>query len=179
MDAFPSLEQRFGPCYYSRARKVPRVTLVLMICSTVLGCGASRQPSGPDPALADTLKRVIETAYDFTRPGIVQRMSALYPDTGRVISASGGQIITTADSVRKGIAAFWQNVGHNMQNPKWQWDSVYVDRLGQDVAVMTAKWSIPHIAPNNQPHVITGAWTAVFRRINGQWKIVQEHLSSG
>jgi ketosteroid isomerase-like protein len=153
--------------------------VVSAISLVVPGCDASRHPPGPDPALADTLKNLIASAYDFTRPGTVERMSALYPDTGRVISTSGGQITTTPDSLRKGIAAFWMNVGTNMQNPRWQWDSVYVDRLGPDAAVMTGRWTIPHIAPNNQPHVIGGAWTAVFRRINGQWKIVQEHLSSG
>ena len=104
-------------------------------------------------------------------------MNALYPDTGRVISASGGQIIATADSLRAGIASFWQNVGRNMRDPKWVWGNVFVDRLGDDAAVLTATWSIPHIAPTGQPHVIRGAWTAVFRRISGKWMIVVEHLS--
>jgi hypothetical protein len=144
------------------------------------GCsrpGARVAAVGPDVALTDTLKQLIANAYDFQKPGVVQRMSALYPASGRVISASGGQIITTADSVRKGIGTFWQNVGQNMRNPHFQWNSVYVERLSPDAAVLTGTWSIPHIAPNNQPHVISGAWTAVFRRIGGQWKIIQEHLS--
>jgi ketosteroid isomerase-like protein len=145
--------------------------------SAALACGGGSHPPGPDAALADTLEQLITTAYDFKRPGVVTRMSALYPDTGAVISASGGQISTSPDSLRKGIAAFWQNVGRNMRDPTWQWDSVYVDRLGRDAAVMTATWSIPHIAPNHQPHVLRGAWTAVFRRMNGRWKIVHEHLS--
>jgi ketosteroid isomerase-like protein len=178
MDTFHSLKQRSDPCYHPRVRKVRRPLLVAASLLILGGCGGPRQPSGPDSALADTLKGLIGNAYDFTRPGIVERMNALYPDTGRVISASGGQIISSPDSVRKGIATFWTDVGQNMQNPRWQWDSVYVDRLGPDAAVMTARWSIPHVAPNNQPHVITGTWTAVFRRISGQWKIVQEHLSS-
>jgi len=104
-------------------------------------------------------------------------MTSLYPDTGRVISASGGQLITTADSVRGGIREFWNDVGKNMRDARWQWNSVYVYRLGPDAAVLTGTWSIPHIAPNGQPHVVRGAWTAAFRRMGGQWKIVQEHLS--
>jgi hypothetical protein len=44
--------------------------------------------------------------------------------------------------------------------------------------VLSGTWSIPHIAPNDQPHVIRGAWTAVFRRIGGEWLIVAEHLST-
>ena len=34
------------------------------------------------------------------------------------------------------------------------------------------------IAPTGNPHVIRGAWTAVFRRIGGRWVIVMEHLST-
>jgi hypothetical protein len=128
--------------------------------------------------LADTLKRVIEQAYDFSRPDVVQRMNALYPDTGQVISASGGQIVASVDSIRRGIAAFWENVGRNMRGPKWQWGQFYVDRLSPDAAAMTATWSIPHVNPLGGPHVIQGAWTAVFRRIAGKWVIVMEHLST-
>lgn len=131
-----------------------------------------------DTALADTLKARIEQAYDFTRPDVLQGMNSLYPDSGRVLSASNGHIIASADSIRAGIATFWNNVGRNMQNPKWTWGNVYVDRMGDDAAIFTATWSIPHIAPTGHPHVIEGAWTALFRRIGGKWMIVTEHLSS-
>jgi ketosteroid isomerase-like protein len=116
-------------------------------------------------------------AYDFTRPGVAERMMALYPDSGRVISASGGQVMASGDSRRAGIHDFWLNVGQNMREPRWEWGDVYVDRLGRDEAVLTAPWSIPHIAPTGRPHVLRGAWTAVFRRISEQWMIVAEHLS--
>ncbi len=150
-----------------------------MLSATALAaCGRARQgAAGPDRALADTLARLVEHAYDFSRPGVEERMMSLYPDSGRVVSASGGQIVSRADSVRAGIRTFWQYVGKNMRNAHWQWDAVYVDRLGPDAAALTGTWSIPHIAPDSQPHVIRGAWTAVFRRLRGQWKIVQEHLS--
>ena len=152
--------------------------MVLAAPALAAACsGTPRRAAGPDPALADTLERLVQHAYDFGRPGVVERMTALYPDTGRVISASGGQLITSADSVRRGIREFWNEVGRNMRNARWVWDSVYVDRLGPDAAVLTGTWSIPHIAPNNEPHVIRGAWTAVFVRVRGRWKIVQEHLS--
>ena len=146
---------------------------------TLLGACSAPGPRSPanDPALADTLKARIEQAYDFSRPGVLERMNALYPDTGRVISASGGRVLASADSLRAGIATFWQNVGRNMRDAKWVWGEVYVDRLSDDAAVLTATWSIPHIAPTGQPHVIQGAWTAIFRRITGKWLIVVEHLS--
>lgn len=131
-----------------------------------------------DAALADTLKARIEEAYDFSRPGVMERMNALYPDSGRVVSASGGRILASADSLRAGIATFWESTGRNMRDAKWVWGDVYLDRLSDDGAVLTAIWSIPHITPTGHPHTIQGAWTAVFRHIGGKWLIVTEHLSS-
>ncbi len=158
-------------------RPALRLCRVLAASALAMACHGTPRTAGPDPALRDTLARLIQNAYDFSRPGVLGRMTSLYPQTGRVISASGGQLTTSADSVRSGIREFWTYTGRNMRNARWQWGSVYVDRLGPDAAVLTGTWSIPHIAPNNQPHVIRGAWTAVFRRLGGRWQIVQEHLS--
>ena len=149
-----------------------------MLLAALAACEAPPSWGGQgDAALADTLKARIEDAYDFSRPGVVDRMTALYPDTGRVISASGGHLTASADSLRAGITAFWHNVGQNMRAARWVWGEVHVDRLSPDAAVLTATWSIPHIAPDDRPHVIRGAWTAVFQRIAGRWMIVVEHLS--
>lgn len=142
-------------------------------CSAPAGGGST----AADRALADTLKARIEEAYDFTRPGVVERMNALYPDTGRVVSASGGVFSVSGDSLRSGIRNFWETAGKNMRDPKWVWGDVDVERLAPDVAVLTATWSIPHIAPTERPHTLRGAWTAVFKHMNGRWMIVAEHLS--
>jgi hypothetical protein len=161
----------------SLRKTIPVAPIVLL--TLLAACPGSAPRTGQsDAALADTLKARIEEAYDFTRPGVPERMNALYPDTGRVISASGGRVISSADSLKAGIRVFWDSVGRNMRDPKWVWGDVYVDRLSEDAAVLTATWSIPHIAPTGHPHVIQGAWTAVFRRIGGKWMIVVEHLSA-
>jgi hypothetical protein len=148
-------------------------------CTVLTACSRPVPSAQSDTALADTLKAIVADAYDFTKPDVVSRMNALYRADGQVVSASGGQIIANRDSIRLGLESFWQNVGSNMRDPHWTWGDVYVERLGRDAAVLTGTWSIPHIAPTNQPHVIRGAWTAVFLRVGGQWKIIQEHLSSG
>jgi ketosteroid isomerase-like protein len=159
-------------------RKPFRVALRVALLTTLVACESTRRDDAVDPsrALADTLATLIADAYDFSRPDVVARMTALYADTGRVVSASRGRVIASADSIRHGITTFWQ-VGRNMRNPKWTWGEVYVDRLGRDAAVLTGTWTIPHLTPSNQQHVLAGAWTAVFRRIDGRWKIVHEHLS--
>ena len=161
-------------------RKSTALWIMILVTAVAMGLvSAAKRKAPTSAALADTLKQIISDAYDFSRPGVVERMNALYAPTGQVISASGGTIIATRDSLQAGIARFWDNVGRNMKNPVWKWGDVFVEPIGIDAAVLTASWSIPHIAPDGQSHVISGAWTAVFRRTPAGWKIVQEHLSTG
>jgi hypothetical protein len=160
--------------------RVRGTTALAVALGLLTGCPA-RPAAGivrDDAALADTLKTRIAEAYDFSRPGVADRMAALYPAQGRVLSASGGRLSESPDSLRAGIAAFWTNTGQNMRDARWQWEQVYVDRLGPDAAVLNGTWSIPHLAPTGRPHVLRGAWTAVFERIGGTWMIVAEHLSA-
>jgi hypothetical protein len=144
-------------------------------------CGEPRhQPldASYQRAVTDTLRTLIVNAYDLAKPGDkVARLMSLYPDSGRVISASGGQVTTTRDSLEAGIRAFWQYVGQNMQQPKWEWGPMLVDVLSPDAAVLTTTYRVPHLTPRGEPHVIAGAWTAVFQRRAGKWVIIQEHLS--
>ena len=129
-------------------------------------------------AIADTLQRMIVAAYDITKPGDpVARMMSLYPASGPVVSASGGRVSVAHDSLEGGIRSFWQYVGQNMRDPKWEWDPMHVDVLSRDAAVVTATYRVPHLTPRGMPHVIAGALTQVFARRNGRWVVVQEHLS--
>ena len=129
-------------------------------------------------SIADTLERMIRSAYDLTQPGDkVERLMSLYPTSGPVVSASEGIVSTSRDTLQAGIRAFWQNVGRNMRDPKWTWGPMHVDILSPDAAVLTTTYRVPHLTPLGEPHVIAGAWTAVFQRRDGKWVIVQEHLS--
>ena len=129
-------------------------------------------------AIADTLRTLIVNAYDLSKPGdAVARLMSLYPSSGSVVSASGGQVSTSRDSVELGVRTFWDNVGKNMRDPKWTWGEMHVDVLAPDAAVVTTTYRVPHLTPRGEPHVFAGAWTAVFQRRAGRWVIVQEHLS--
>jgi ketosteroid isomerase-like protein len=94
-----------------------------------------------------------------------------------VVSANTWRVLTSTDSVANGIREFWYYVGVNMRNPKWEWTNVYVDVLSRDAAVVTGTYRIPHLNPRNQPHELGGAMTMVFRRQQGRWVVIQEHLS--
>ena len=144
--------------------------------------GAACQPSNEvEPAqrraITDTLTTLIRSAYDLKANDVVGKFMSLYPDTGRVISASGGRITTSRAALETGIKSFWEYVGRNMQNPKWEWGTPQVDVLSPTAAVVTTTYRIPHRTPAGAPHVVAGAWTAVFERRGTKWVIVQEHLS--
>ena len=128
-------------------------------------------------AIADSIRARITAAANLSAHDVVASLMSLYPDTGRVISASTGRVTTTRDSLALGIRAFWRNIGQNMRQPRWEWGPMYIDVLAPDAAVLTATYRIPHITPQGNPHVVGGVWTAVFQLRSGKWVIIQEHLS--
>jgi len=128
-------------------------------------------------AIADSLKHLVTNAYDLSKPNAVARLMSLYPTEGPIISANTGQATTTRAALQSQIETFWRYVGSNMRNPQWKWTSMHIDVLSRDAAAMTATYQIPHLNPRNEPHVIGGAWTAVFAKRGGKWVIIQEHLS--
>lgn len=159
-----------------------RTLLLLATLPPLLGGCASRDDAplsaGERAAIADTLRSMLVSAYDLSKPGdAVARMMSLYPGTGSVVSASGGRVSVSRDSLESGIRAFWEYVGQNMREPRWAWDSMHVDVLARDAAVVTATYRVPHLTPRGQPHTIAGALTAAFQRRDGRWAVVQEHLS--
>jgi hypothetical protein len=162
-------------------RLSPATRLALVLIAAGLAACATSSPNAVSAqerqAIIDSLTRRVKAAYDLSKPDVAARMLSLYPDSGRVVSASGGQMLTSRDSVAIGIKAFWTNVGSNMRDPHWIWDRMVFDVLSPTAAVMTATYRIPHLTPRNQPHVIGGAWTAVFQKRGSRWYIVQEHLS--
>jgi ketosteroid isomerase-like protein len=153
--------------------------LFALAFSLAAGCGDARSSVSPlqRAAAERAIKQEVIAAYDFTRPHVIDNLMSLYAPAGTIVSASGGRVTTSRDSLRIGISAFWENVGRNMREPRVEWTAMHIDVLAPTVAVMTATYRIPHKQPNGLPHVIGGAWTAVFELRDGRWVIVQEHLS--
>jgi hypothetical protein len=150
------------------------------IIGVVVACGTrsgSDMSGAQKKVIADSLKHLVVSTYDLSKPDPVKRLMSLYPTEGRVISASGGVTTTTLPQLQQAIQAFWTYVGQNMRQPRWEWTSMTVDVLAPDAAVMTSTYRIPHVTPMGMNHVIGGAWTAVFQKRAGKWVIIQEHLS--
>lgn len=172
----PHLPRRAG-----RAGAVPvliaaAAAVALSAASCSRGGSASVTPQQRQ-AITQAIETEMRAANDPTKPNLAARILSLYADTGRIVSASGGRAITARDTIAAGIHYFVDNVAANMRDPHWIWDRMYIDVLAPDAAVLTATYHIPHINPHGQPHVIGGAWTAVFQKRGDRWVIIQEHLS--
>jgi hypothetical protein len=159
---------------------VRRVSSALLLALPPLGLACTNPeqiPPAERKALADSLTALVTRAYDFGGPNTPDRLLALYPDSGRIISAVAGRVTVTRDTLAGEIRGFWERVGQNMREPRFVLGSTYVDLITRDAAVVTLTYSIPHLTPRNTPHVVSGAWTMLWRRQGGRWRIVQEHLS--
>jgi len=163
------------PMSQNRQRTVAALTLALVLSAA---CGPpDHLTSDARASIAAAIETQVRSAYDLSQPNAEQRMLALYVDTGRVVSASGGQVIASRDTIQQGIRLFWQNVGVNMRQPRWIWTHTYVDVLAPNAAVFTGTYRVPHLTPRGQPHEIAGAMTLVFEKRGSKWGVVQEHLS--
>lgn len=152
-----------------------------MIAATLLACSDGRDSTRIDgtyrTAVADSLRQLVRAAYDLSRGDVVAHFMSLYPDSGRVVSATAGRVTTTRDSLQASINAFWDGVGQHMVRPEWKWDEINVDVLSRDIAFMTATYVVPHWTDVGRPHVIGGVWTSVWQRGGSGWRITHEHLS--
>ncbi|HUQ98079.1 MAG TPA: nuclear transport factor 2 family protein [Gemmatimonadaceae bacterium] len=163
--------------YPIRALSIVIFAFALAAAGACANSSTTQMSSSEKKAIADSLKRLVVHAYDLSKPDAVASLMSLYPPNGRVISASGGVTTTTRPELEQGIKAFWTYVGQNMKQPRWEWTSMTVDVLAPDAAAMTSTYQVPHLTPMGMPHVIGGAWTAVFQKRDGKWVIIQEHLS--
>lgn len=165
--------------------RVPSFTSPWYLALAVCAAGACAAPPVQETdldepgrlAIADSLRDLLRSTLQFGDGNPVDRFMSLYADTGRVISAASGSFSESRDSLRRSLVQFWEGAGRFMRHPEWTWGPMAIDVLSPDAAVVTARYTIPHWTPAGRPHVLGGAWTTVWTRRHGQWRIVQEHLS--
>src|SRR5689334_395371 len=94
------------------ARLTSRPIVALLCLTALASCTPARGATLTDAqraAIADTLQTMIRSAYDLSKPGdAVARLMSLYPASGPVVSASGGRVSTSRDTLAAGIRAFWE-----------------------------------------------------------------------
>lgn len=128
-------------------------------------------------ALGDSIRAIVQGAYDLSSGDVPKRMLSVYPESGRVVSATAGRVTSTRALLETSVNAFWEGVGQYMIKPTWTWTSLEVEAIDRNTAMMTAQYTVPHWTDVGAPHVIGGVWTALWQRRGGRWAITHEHLS--
>lgn len=164
-------------CHRSMTLAAAAVTLAVA-CTGASG-GETALSDQERAAIADTIKRRLIAAYDLSQPDVVAGLMSVYPRsaTAPIVSASGGRVTASRDTLEAGVRSFWETTGKFMKNPRWEWGPMHVEVLSPDAAVLTTTYVVPHLTPEDEPHIIGGAWTSLWKRIGGEWVIVREHLS--
>ena len=159
------------------------MTLAVAVLASLVAC-ATPQPvttaltDGERKAIADTIEQRLVAAYDLSKPDVVAHLMRVYPSGNtQVVSAAGGRVTASRDTLEAGVRSFWETTGRFMKNPRWEWGPMHVEVLSRDAAILTTTYVVPHLTPENEPHIIGGAWTSLWKRIDGNWVIVREHLS--
>lgn len=160
------------------------MTLALAVLFGAAACAGPPDSENPltaqeRAAIGDTIQRRLRAAYDLSQADVVAGLMSVYPSdgAGAVISASGGRVTASRDTLEAGVRSFWETTGKFMKNPRWEWGPMHVEVLSRDAAVLTTTYAVPHLTPDDEPHLIGGAWTSLWKRIGGKWVIVREHLS--
>lgn len=152
----------------------------LAACSTPRAAATSADLTEQErTAIADTIKQRLVAAYNLKSPDVVRSFMSVYPKSrsAEVVSAAGGRVTASRDTLEAGIRSFWESIGSLMKEPHWEWGPMLVDVLSRDAAVLTTTYVIPHHTEEGAPHVIGGAWTSLWKREDRDWVIVREHLS--
>ena len=160
-----------------RSLTVYTMRAAVFLACFALACRTGELTDSERRSITAEVETALRAAYDLSKPGVTERMLALYPERGPIVSANAGRVMTSRDSLETGIRYFWENVGVNMQDPTWVWDSFHTKVLSRSAAVVTATYRIPHRNPRGEPHVLGGAMTVLFEKRGDRWVITQEHLS--
>src|SRR6059058_3452446 len=86
------------------------VSFLSVVAAACSPRSAADMSNAEKTAIADSLKHLVVSAYDLSKPDAVARLMSLYPTQGRVVSASGGVTTTTRAQLQQAIQAFWAYV---------------------------------------------------------------------
>ena len=150
---------------------------VVASLALAVACQSSGNQSTSEAAL-DAVKAEIRAAADAAISGFNQGDATPYLDqlTDVQIYAENLMIYPSPDSLRSAINQFMASG----MSVKMEWTGEpQVIALGADLGVFSSTLRETLTDSAGDASVIEGAWTGVYKRIDGSWKIVAAHESTG
>src|SRR5690606_29628357 len=112
--SLPHIPPMRAPTPLRRAARLlpPAVFLLALACQAPPPAPGVPLSEAERQAIAAAVEARLREATDLRAEGdVLARMLSVYPDSGRVVSASAGMVTVERDSLAAALGAFWQNVG--------------------------------------------------------------------
>ena len=144
------------------------VSLIISSCSSSPGCELTDQQS-------DEIKKEITAIVNgFLNPQInAESHTALRANIDGYIFAGDGNIISPDyASYKEGVESSFESISSFLELEATE-TSVFA--LSIDAATCTAEFKGKYLTVDGDTIIHNGCWTFVFKKLNNEWKVVQEN----
>jgi len=140
------------------------------VLATVATLAAVAAAEGPAPASA---RAVLEAQVEAWNRGDLEGFMATYWRSPELVFCSGGTVTRGWDETLARYRKRYQSEGREMG--RLRFDGIEVIPLGEEAALARGAWRL-HMTDGKEPH---GLFTLLLRRLDGAWRIVHDHTSTG
>jgi uncharacterized protein (TIGR02246 family) len=151
-------------------RRVPG-RLGILLAAALTAAAPARAGSPPQSPAA--VRAVLDAQVEAWNRGDLEAFMSGYWRSPELVFGSGATVTKGWDETLARYRKRYQSEGREMG--RLRFDEVEVMALGSDAAFARGAWRL-HMADGKEPH---GLFTLLLRRVDGGWRIVHDHTSSG
>jgi len=144
-----------------------RAVAVLAAASALASVAAAQGPG------ATAARSVLDAQVEAWNRGDLEGFMATYWRSPDLVFCSGGTVTRGWDETLARYRKRYQSEGREMG--RLRFDGIEVIPLGEDAALARGAWRLV-MTDGKEPH---GLFTLLLRRLDGAWRIVHDHTSSG
>jgi uncharacterized protein (TIGR02246 family) len=144
-----------------------RAAAVFAVSAALASAGVAGEPP---PVSA---RSVLDAQVGAWNRGDLEGFMATYWRSPDLVFCSGSTVTKGWDETLARYRQRYQSEGREMG--KLRFDAIEVIPLADDAALARGAWRL-HMTDGKEPH---GLFTLLLRRLDGAWRIVHDHTSSG
>jgi ketosteroid isomerase-like protein len=148
-----------------------------IVIAAIATCAVACQPAstelteGQRAAIKDTIEQVMSEIADAARALDADRIRAVYAESP--VSVINGVIIEDFDARFELTRQFLRS----LRSLEGSFRNVHLEVLASDAVVVTRNDDLSWIDTTGTAGELHTAWTGVFRRIDGEWRVIFSHES--
>lgn len=153
-------------------RRVPGV-LGTLLAAALAAAGDAPARAGSPPGGPAAVRAVLDAQVEAWNRGDLEAFMSGYWRSPELVFCSGATVTKGWDETLARYRTRYQSQGREMGRLRFA--NIEVVALGPDAAFARGGWRL-HMTDGKEPH---GLFTLVLRRLDGAWRIVHDHTSSG